>query len=73
MSACWWKRTLAADMFRRAPPFLPADNEVILVGFNVRSRILRYRPGGPSRISVMGRISGCRVGGRSETQVATKA
>ena len=38
--------TLAADLFRRAAPFLPADIEGHgLVGFNERWRFYRYRPG----------------------------
>ena len=38
--------TLAADLFRRAEPFLPADIEGHgLVGFNERWRFYRYRPG----------------------------
>jgi 2-oxoglutarate-Fe(II)-dependent oxygenase superfamily protein len=37
---------LAADLFRRAEPFLPADIEGHgLVGFNERWRFYRYRPG----------------------------
>jgi hypothetical protein len=38
--------TLAADLFHRAEPFLPADVEGLkLVGFNERWRFYRYRPG----------------------------
>lgn len=38
--------TLAADLFRRARPFLPAEIDgLTLVGFNERWRFYRYHPG----------------------------
>jgi len=37
---------LAADLFRRARPFLPEGiDDLVLVGFNERWRFYRYRPG----------------------------
>ena len=51
--------TLAADLFRRAEAFVPAEIDGHrLVGFNERWRFYRYAPGRHLSLTVMDRIVG---------------